>query len=146
MIQIKNLTLRRGVKVVLKDATVTLNPGERVGLVGRNGAGKSSLFSLIAGRLQTDAGDLDMPPRWRIGEVSQGMPETDQSATDFVLDGDLPLVEARAVLAAAEASGDGHEIADAHMHLDQAGVFDAPARAQSLLLGLGFRIEQLDAQ
>ena len=145
MIQIKNLTLRRGVKVVLKDTTVTLNPGERVGLVGRNGAGKSSLFSLIAGRLQTDAGDLEMPPRWRIGEVSQGMPETDQSATDFVLDGDLPLVEARAVLAAAEASGDGHEIADAHMHLDQAGVFDAPARAQSLLLGLGFRIEQLDA-
>ena len=145
MIQIKNLTLRRGVKVVLKDTTVTLNPGERVGLVGRNGAGKSSLFSLIAGRLQTDAGDLEMPPRWRIGEVSQGMPETDQSATDFVLDGDLPLVEARAVLAVAEASGDGHAIADAHMHLDQAGVFDAPARAQSLLLGLGFRTEQLEA-
>ena len=145
MIQIKNLTLRRGVKVVLKDTTVTLNPGERVGLVGRNGAGKSSLFSLIAGRLQTDAGDLEMPPRWRIGEVSQGMPETDQSATDFVLDGDLPLVEARAALAVAEASGDGHAIADAHMHLDQAGVFDAPARAQSLLLGLGFRTEQLEA-
>ena len=89
MIQIKNLTLRRGVKVVLKEATVTLNPGEKVGLVGRNGAGKSSLFSLIAGRLQADAGDFDMPAKWRLGQVAQEMPETEQPATDFVLDGDL---------------------------------------------------------
>ena len=101
MIQLKNLTLRRGVKVVLKDASVTLNPGEKVGLVGRNGAGKSSLFSLIANRLQADAGDLEMPPTWRLGEVAQNMPETDQGATDFVLEGDLPLMEARAALAAA---------------------------------------------
>ena len=145
MIQIKNLTLRRGVKVVLKDATVTLNPGEKVGLVGRNGAGKSSLFSLIAGRLQADAGDFDMPSKWRIGEVAQGMPETDQSATDYVLDGDLPLAEAKAVLAAAEAAEDGHAIGDAYVGLEHAGAFDAPARAQALLLGLGFRTEQLDS-
>ena len=145
MIQIKNLTLRRGVKVVLKDATVTLNPGEKVGLVGRNGAGKSSLFSLISGRLQADAGDLEMPPKWRIGEVAQNMPETDQGATDYVLEGDLPLMEARAALDAAEAAEDGHAMADAHMHLGQVGAFDAPARAQALLLGLGFRNEQLDA-
>jgi ATP-binding cassette subfamily F protein 3 len=145
MIQIKNLTLRRGVKVVLKDASVTLNPGEKVGLVGRNGAGKSSLFSLITGRLQADAGDLELPAKWRIGEVAQNMPETEQGATDFVLEGDLPLMEARAALAAAEASEDGHAMADAHMHLEQAGAFDAPARAQALLLGLGFRSEQLDA-
>ena len=145
MIQIKNLTLRRGVKVVLKDATVTLNPGEKVGLVGRNGAGKSSLFSLIAGRLQADAGDFDMPAKWRIGQVAQEMPETDQPATDFVLDGDLPLVDAKAVLALAEASEDGHAIGDAYVGLEHAGAFDAPARAQALLLGLGFRTEQLDA-
>ena len=145
MIQIKNLTLRRGVKVVLKDATLTLNPGEKVGLVGRNGAGKSSLFSLIAGRLQADAGDFDMPSRWRIGQVAQEMPETDQPATDFVLDGDLPLVDAKAVLALAEASEDGHAIGDAYVGLEHAGAFDAPARAQALLLGLGFRTEQLDA-
>jgi ATP-binding cassette, subfamily F, member 3 len=145
MIQLKNLTLRRGVKVVLKDASVTLNPGEKVGLVGRNGAGKSSLFSLIANRLQADAGDLEMPPTWRLGEVAQNMPETDQGATDFVLEGDLPLMEARAALAAAEALEDGNAMADAYMLLEQAGTFDAPARAQALLLGLGFRIDQLDA-
>ena len=145
MIQIKNLTLRRGVKVVLKDASVTLNPGEKVGLVGRNGAGKSSLFSLIAGRLQADAGDFDMPSKWRIGQVAQEMPETDQPATDYVLDGDLPLAEAKAVLAAAELSEDGHAIGDAYVGLEHAGAFDAPARAQALLLGLGFRTDQLDA-
>ena len=145
MISLKNVTLRRGVKVVLQDASVTLNPGEKVGLIGRNGAGKSSLFSVLAGRLHADGGDVEMPPKWRIGEVAQAMPETDQPATDFVLDGDLPLVEARAQLAAAEAGGDGHAIAEAHMHLEQAGVFDAPSRAQSLLLGLGFRVDQLDA-
>jgi ATP-binding cassette subfamily F protein 3 len=145
MIQIKNLTLRRGVKVVLKDASVTLNPGEKVGLVGRNGAGKSSLFSLIAGRLQADAGDFDMPSKWRIGQVAQEMPETDQPATDYVLDGDLPLAEAKAVLEAAELSEDGHAIGDAYVGLEHAGAFDAPARAQALLLGLGFRTDQLDA-
>ena len=95
MITVRNVTLRRGVKVVLQGATFTLNPGEKVGLVGRNGAGKSSLFALLAGRLHADAGDVEMPPRWRLGEVAQQMPETDQGATDFVLDGDAPLVAAR---------------------------------------------------
>jgi ATP-binding cassette subfamily F protein 3 len=145
MIQMKNLTLRRGVKVVLQAASLTLNPGEKVGLVGRNGAGKSSLFSLIANRLQADGGDLELPPTWRLGEVAQNMPETSQGATDFVLEGDLPLMEARAALAAAEAAEDGHAIAEAYVLLEQAGTFDAPARAQALLLGLGFRIDQLDA-
>jgi ATP-binding cassette, subfamily F, member 3 len=145
MISLKNVTLRRGVKVVLQDASVTLNPGEKVGLIGRNGAGKSSLFSVLAGRLHADGGDVEMPPRWRIGEVAQSMPETDQPATDFVLDGDLPLMDARQALADAEAGGDGHAIAEAHMHLEQAGAFDARSRAQSLLLGLGFRVDQLES-
>ena len=78
MIVLKNITLRRGVKVVLNDTSVTLQPGEKIGLVGRNGAGKSSLFSLLAHRLQSDAGDVSMPPRWRMGEVAQDMPETEQ--------------------------------------------------------------------
>jgi ATP-binding cassette subfamily F protein 3 len=145
MIQLKNLTLRRGVKVVLQNASVTLNPGEKIGLVGRNGAGKSSLFSLIANRLQADAGDLEMPPTWRLGEVAQNMPETSQGATDFVLEGDLPLMEARAALAAAEDAEDGHAIGEAYVLLEQAGTFDAASRAQALLLGLGFRTDQLDA-
>jgi ATP-binding cassette subfamily F protein 3 len=145
MITLRKLTLRRGAKVVLDGVDVALNPGEKAGLVGRNGAGKSSLFALLAGRLHADAGEFELPPRWRIGEVAQSMPESDDGATDFVLDGDLPLVGARAQLAQAEASGDGHAIADAHLALEEAGAFDARARAQALLLGLGFRAEQLGA-
>ncbi|MCA0243350.1 MAG: ATP-binding cassette domain-containing protein [Proteobacteria bacterium] len=145
MITIRDVTLRRGTKVVLERAGVTLQPGEKIGLIGRNGAGKSSLFSLIAGRLHADAGDVEMPPRWRLGEVAQDMPESEAGATDFVLQGDAPLVAAQAALAAAEAGGDGHAIAEAHLLLDEAGVFDARARAQALLLGLGFRSDQLDA-
>ena len=145
MITVRNVTLRRGAKAVLQGATFTLNPGENAGLVGRNGAGKSSLFALLAGRLHADTGDVEMPPRWRLGEVAQQMPETDQGATDYVLEGDLPLVAAMTALAAAEDAHDGHAMADAHMAIDEAGGFDARARAQAMLLGLGFRSEQLDA-
>ena len=145
MITVRNVTLRRGAKVVLQGATFTLNPGENAGLVGRNGAGKSSLFALLAGRLHADTGDVEMPPRWRLGEVAQQMPETSQGATDYVLDGDAPLVAAMTALAAAEGAHDGHAMADAHMAIDEAGGFDARARAQAMLLGLGFRNEQLEA-
>ena len=144
MITVRNITLRRGAKLVLQGASFTLNPGEKAGLVGRNGAGKSSLFALLTNRLHADAGDVEMPPRWRIGEVAQHMPETDQGATDYVLEGDLPLLAAQRSLTAAEAAHDGHAMADAHLALEEAGAFDARARAQSLLLGLGFRSEQLD--
>ena len=145
MITLKNLTLRRGTKVVLERANLVLNPGEKVGLVGRNGAGKSSLFALLAGRLHADAGDVEIPPKWRLGEVAQQMPETGDGATDFVLAGDVPLVEAQAMLAAAEAADDGHAIAEAHLALEEAGAFDARSRAQALLLGLGFKPAELDA-
>jgi ATP-binding cassette, subfamily F, member 3 len=94
MITVRNVTLRRGAKVVLQGTNFTLNPGENAGLVGRNGAGKSSLFALLAGRLHADSGDVEMPPRWRLGEVAQQMPETSDGATDYVLEGDLPLVAA----------------------------------------------------
>jgi ATP-binding cassette subfamily F protein 3 len=115
-----------------------------VGLIGRNGAGKSSLFSLLTHRLQADAGDVEIPPRWRVGEVAQDMPETEDGATEFVLKGDIPLMEAQAELAAAEAADDGEAMAHAHVALDEAGAFDARARAQALLLGLGFKGEELD--
>ncbi|MBL8332683.1 MAG: ABC-F family ATP-binding cassette domain-containing protein, partial [Rubrivivax sp.] len=104
MITLRGITLRRGTKVVLQQAQLTLQPGEKVGLIGRNGAGKSSLFSLLTGRLHADAGDVELPPRWRVGEVAQDMPDTDDGATAFVLQGDVPLVQAQAQLAAAEAS------------------------------------------
>ena len=145
MITVREVTLRRGAKVVLQGATFTLNPGEKASLVGRNGAGKSSLFSLLTNRLQADAGDVEIPPRWQVGEVAQHMPETGDGATDFVLEGDLPLQRAQVALQAAEAADDGHAMAEAHAALDEAGAFDARARAQALLLGLGFRTAQLNA-
>jgi ATP-binding cassette subfamily F protein 3 len=145
MITLRNLQLRRGAKIVLDGVNVNVNPGEKVGLVGRNGAGKSSLFALLAGRLQADQGDFEIPARWRLGEVAQHMPETDDSATDFVLEGDIPLMEAQRELAAAEAAEDGHAMADAHMKIGEAGGFDARARAQALLMGLGFKTEQVEA-
>src|ERR1700748_1643391 len=145
MITLRNLQLRRGTKIVLDGVNVNVNPGEKVGLVGRNGAGKSSLFALLAGRLQADQGDFEIPARWRLGEVAQHMPETEDSATDFVLEGDIPLMEAQRELAAAEAAEDGHAMADAHMKIGEAGGFDARARAQALLMGLGFKGEQVDA-
>ena len=144
MIVIKNVTLRRGAKIVLHDTTVTLQPGEKIGLVGRNGAGKSSLFSLLTHRLQSDAGDVAIPPRWRIGEVAQEMPETDDSATDYVMQGDTRLMEANAALAAAEAADDGHAMGEAHHEISEAGGFEARPRAQSLLMGLGFRGDELN--
>jgi len=145
MIVLKNITLRRGTKVVLNDTSVTLQPGEKIGLVGRNGAGKSSLFSLLAHRLQSDAGDVSMPPRWRMGEVAQDMPETEQGATDFVLEGDSRLMEAQAQLTAAEAADDGHAMGEAHHAISDAGGFEARPRAQAMLLGLGFKPHELDA-
>ena len=145
MITLRDVTLRRGVKVVLDHATVTLQPSEKIGLVGRNGAGKSSLFALLTNRLHADGGDVSMPPRWRLAEVAQDMPETDDGATDFVLQGDTRLMEAQAQLAHAEAADDGHAIGDAHHAISDAGGFDARPRAQAMLMGLGFKTSQLDA-
>jgi ATP-binding cassette subfamily F protein 3 len=145
MITLRDVTLRRGSKIVLEGVNVTVHAGEKVGLVGRNGAGKSSLFALLTGRLHADRGDAELPQRWRVGEVAQSMPETSDGATDFVLQGDLPLQQAQAALQEAEDGGDGHAIADAHLALEEAGAFDARSRAQALLLGLGFRADQLDA-
>ncbi len=144
MIILKNLTLRRSAKVLLDNASVTLNPGEKVGLVGRNGAGKSTLFALLNGSLHEDAGDFSLPAQWRMAQVAQDMPETDQSATDFVIEGDTALVAARAEVRAAEAGDDGERMAHAYMALHDAGAHDAQARAQALILGLGFKTSELD--
>jgi len=130
--------------VVLEHTSVTVHAGEKVGLVGRNGAGKSSLFAMLAGRLQSDHGDVELPPRWRIGEVAQHMPETIEAATEYVLQGDEPLMRAQAQLIEAERLADGHAMAEAHLALEEAGSFDSRARAQALLLGLGFLSAQLD--
>ena len=143
MIILKNLTLRRSSKVLLDSVSLTLNPGEKIGLVGRNGAGKSSLFALLNGSLHEDGGDFSMPTQWRMAQVAQNMPETSQSATEFVLEGDTRLSGLREKLQKAEQEGDGLAIAQAHADLSDANAHDAPARAQALILGLGFQVGQL---
>ncbi len=144
MITLKNVTLRRSAKVLLEHASVTLNPGEKVGLVGRNGAGKSSLFALFNGNLHEDAGEYYIPAQWRMGQVAQDMPETDQSATDFVIEGDTVLNAAREEVKASEATDDGDRMANAYMALYDAGEHDAASRAQALILGLGFKTTELE--
>ncbi|MDZ4283405.1 MAG: ATP-binding cassette domain-containing protein [Hydrogenophaga sp.] len=144
MITLKNLVLRRGVKVLLDNASCTINPGEKVGLVGRNGAGKSSLFGLLNHTLHEDKGDFYVPPQWRMAQVAQDMPETEESATQFVIEGDVTLLAAQQEVTASEDSGDGERMAHAYMALHDAGAHDAPARAQALILGLGFRTDELE--
>ena len=144
MIILKNLSLRRSAKVLLDNASVSINPGEKVGLVGRNGAGKSSLFALLNGTLHEDKGDFSMPSQWRMAQVAQDMPETDESATDFVIAGDTLLAAAQAEVTAAEESDDGERMAHAYMALHDAGAHDAQSRAQALILGLGFQVRELD--
>ncbi len=144
MITLKNVVLRRSAKVLLNGASVTINPGEKVGLVGRNGAGKSTLFALFNGTLHEDGGDFSSPRQWRMAQVAQDMPETDESATEFALGGDTRLAELREALVQAEAAEDGMAIAQAYSDLADAGEHDAVPRAQALILGLGFKLHELD--
>ncbi|MDP3287993.1 MAG: ATP-binding cassette domain-containing protein, partial [Methyloversatilis sp.] len=144
MITLRNVTLRRSAKVLLDGATATINPGEKVGLVGRNGAGKSTLFALLNGTLHEDSGEFNVPVQWRMAQVAQDMPETDQPATDFVIEGDTALLAAQQEVHAAVACDDGERMAYAFMALHDAGAHDAQARAQSLILGLGFKTTELN--
>ncbi|WP_027995098.1 ABC-F family ATP-binding cassette domain-containing protein [Simplicispira psychrophila] len=144
MITLKNVVLRRSAKVLLNSVNATINPGENVGLVGRNGAGKSSLFALFNGSLHEDGGSFNIPAQWRMAQVAQNMPETDEPATDFVVAGDTRLVELEAALVQAEADDDGMAIAHAYTDLADAGSHDAVPRAQALILGLGFKVSELD--
>lgn len=143
MIQLKNIVLRRGAKLILDQASLVINPGEKVGLVGRNGAGKSTLFALLNGTLKEDGGECSIPLQWRMAQVAQNMPETNQPATDFVIEGDTILVEAQEEVQLAEASEDGDAMATAYMRLYDSGAHDAQSRAQALILGLGFKLSEL---
>jgi len=143
MIRLQNLTLQRGPQRLLEGAELTLHPGQKVGLVGANGAGKSSLFALLRGEFTPDGGDCLLPPDWRIAHMRQEVDTLDRLAVDYVLDGDVQLRRIQAELAAAEAGHDGSALARLHTELDNADGYSADARARKLLAGLGFANEQM---
>jgi ATP-binding cassette subfamily F protein 3 len=144
MIRFQNLALRRGAKLLVSDATVQIAPGEHVGLVGDNGSGKSSLVALLLGELLPDAGDVFIPAQWRIAHVAQHAPHSERAATEFVIDGDRELRQLETDLEAAEAAHDGHAAGALHARLADHDAYTARSRAESLLLGLGFKPGQLD--
>jgi len=132
------LTLRRGTKVLLDNAEFVVHPGERVGIVGKNGAGKSSLFALLTGALDLDAGTVNLPAGWRIASVKQELDADDRPAREFVIDGDTHLRELQA--RRAELTDDqGTQIAEVEAALIEAGAWSAASRAEQLLAGLGFK-------
>jgi len=144
MIRLLNLTLQRGPQRLLEGAELTLHAGQKVGLIGANGAGKSSLFALLRGELGPDAGDCLLPADWRIAHMRQEVDNLERLATDYVLDGDTQLRAIQAALSKAEAAHDGSAIARLHTELDNAQGYTADARARKLLAGLGFTAEQMD--
>ena len=142
MIELKNLTLQRGLKVLLDKASVTINPNQRVGLIGKNGTGKSSLFALIKGEISQDGGDILIPRTWKLAAVAQETPALETSALDYVLQGDTELQMFQTALNQAEAQNDGMKQAEYHAKLDEIDAYTAPARAAKLLSGLGFSQEE----
>ena len=142
MIEIKNLTLQRGLKVLLDQAALSLAPGRRVGLIGKNGSGKSSLFALLKGKITADKGDVSIPKHWKTAAVAQETPALDISALDYVLQGDGELQLFQTALHEAEAKNDGMKQAEYHAKLEEIDAYSAPARAAKLLSGLGFSQEE----
>lgn len=138
MIQFKNLTLTRGVKVLVSQASFQLHPGHKVGLTGANGAGKSSLFAMLRGELHAESGDLEIPPHWVIAHVAQETPALPDAAIDFVLDGDEELRQVERALSSAEAAHEGEKLGELHAKLGEIDGYSAKARAAALLHGLGF--------
>ena len=144
MIRFTQITLRRGAKVLLEDADVSLNPGDKIGLIGANGTGKSSVFALLRGELHADKGNVDYPARWRVAHVAQETPALDRAAIDYAIDGDTTLRRLETELAAAEAADDGERIGSIYADLTDADAWTVRSRAERLLHGLGFSHDQME--
>lgn len=143
MIVFSALQIRRGIRVLLDNATATINPGQKVGLVGKNGCGKSTLLSLLKGEITSDAGTVTFPTHWALAWVNQETPALDKAALEYVIDGDRQFRQLEAELADANLRDDGNAIALLHGKLDAVQAWSIHARASSLLHGLGFSQEQL---
>jgi ATP-binding cassette, subfamily F, member 3 len=141
MLNFTDVTLRRGPRKLLDGLSFTIHPGWRVGVVGRNGTGKSTLFAAILGQLQTDAGSVTLPRTLDIATVAQETPSLPDLAIETVLDGDVELRRLEAQLVAAEEAHDAHRIAEIHERLNAIGGYAARSRAARLLHGLGFSSE-----
>ena len=135
MIQLQQLELRRGSNALFSNANLTIFPGQKMGIIGANGCGKSSLFACFQGELAPDAGELSIPSAWSIATVAQETPALDCSALDFVLQGDEQLYP---VLLQLRQNDDGEQMAAAHLQMEQLNGYTAEARAGTLLAGLGF--------
>src|SRR5687768_16204928 len=143
MIRLSQLTLIRRTKVLLEAADVVLNPGDKIGLIGANGTGKSSLFALLRGELHQDQGEFDYPARWRVAHVAQETPALDRPALEYAIDGDTTLRRLETELAAAEAADDGMLMGELYAALGDAYAYTVRSRAEQLLYGLGFSHEQM---
>ncbi|MDV5354022.1 ABC transporter ATP-binding protein [Enterobacter asburiae] len=144
MIVFSSLQIRRGVRVLLDNATATINPGQKVGLVGKNGCGKSTLLALLKNEISADGGSATFPGTWQLAWVNQETPALDEAAIDYVIDGDREYRQLEAALKAANERNDGNAIATVHGKLDAIDAWTVRSRAASLLHGLGFSNEQLD--
>ena len=142
MIEIKNLTLQRGLKVLLDQAALSLAPGRRVALIGKNGRGKTRLVALLNGEITANNGVVSFPKHWKTAAVAQETPALDISALDYVLQGDGELQLFQTALHEAEAKNDGMKQAEYHAKLEEIDAYSAPARAAKLLSGLGFSQEE----
>jgi ATP-binding cassette subfamily F protein 3 len=138
MLNFTDLSIRRGKRVLFAGATFSLFRGEKVGITGENGSGKSSLLSLVRGEVQPEAGSFDMPSQLSVAHVSQELLASDRAAIDFVLDGDAELRAVEQALAAAEEADDGLQLGELHGRYAAIGGYDARARAGQLMHGLGF--------
>ncbi|XXK27333.1 ATP-binding cassette domain-containing protein [Arenicellales bacterium nBUS_45] len=142
MLKITDLSLRRGTRLLLENIALDVFPGQRMGLTGANGCGKSSLFSVIAGRLEADQGNVTLPRGALISEVLQETPESSQTAIDYVIDGDKSYRSLELKIAQAELRNDGTALATLHNQMDAIDGFRVSARAGQLLHGLGFTAKE----
>ncbi len=138
MLEFANLALRRGPRLLFRDATLQIHPGWKVGVTGVNGCGKSSLFSLLLGELPADRGDWRVPREWVTAHVAQETPRGPRPALEYVLDGDAELRALQRSLQEAEKAGDGSRLARLHARLEAIDGYRARSRAERLLHGLGF--------
>jgi ATP-binding cassette subfamily F protein 3 len=144
VIHLRNIRLRRGPEPLLDSATASILRGEKVGIVGRNGSGKSSLLALIKGELTPDQGDLEIPGGLTFASVIQELPDSDRAVIEHVIDGDIALRRCEQILAEAERREDGIQHAQALADFDQLGGYTARSRAAALLDGLGFDPKRID--